>query len=122
MITKLLSLAKQYALPLFVVYALAIAVLSLISIGKLPETAPEFSDKIVHCLAYALFAALFYNYLEEVITKPAILVVVLSMLYGTIIEVLQYTLNPDRTFDLWDIVANGVGIVIAIIIIRVKKT
>ena len=122
MTTRLLSLAKQFALPIFVAYALAIAVLSLASIGKLPETAPEFSDKIAHFAAYALFAALFYNYLRQVLKRPIGYVIVLSVLYGTIIEVLQYKLNPDRTFDLYDIVANTVGILAAIVIIRLVNT
>lgn len=123
MITKLLLQAKKYALPLLLLYVLAITVLSLISIGNLPGGAPEFSDKILHAGAYGVFTVLFHNYLtRRKGLKHQILVLAIPMCYGTLIEFLQYFLNSERTFDPWDIVANGVGIVIAVVIIRTLET
>ena len=123
MITKLLLLAKQNALLLLLGYALTITALSLLSIGNLPEEAPEFSDKIIHAVAYAIFTALFYNYIRQSDKKSIIvLTLIVPFLFGAIIEVLQYVFNPDRTFDLWDIVANGIGTVIAVVFIRTITT
>ena len=84
----------------------------------MPDEVPEFSDKILHILAYTVLTLLSYNYFKGLLKANAIIFSALfSGVYGIIIEVLQRTLNPERSFDLLDIGANIVGVGIAVILI-----
>jgi VanZ family protein len=119
MITKLLSTLSRFALPLLICYVILITVLSLISLHNLPEINIDHSDKIYHALAYAVLAALTFNYLENVFSKNVISITfVVCFFYGTILEVLQKVLNTNRTFDTLDILANGLGILIGLLVIK----
>lgn len=118
MLTKLLLTLKRYALILLVGYILLITFLSLISLTNMPVIGVDFEDKIYHAFAYLVFVVLCFNYLTRINVKNAIpKAIIFSISYGIIIEVLQKALNTNRTFDLWDILANVVGVLLGCIII-----
>lgn len=118
MLTKLLLTLKRYALILLVGYIILITILSLISLTNMPAIGLGFEDKIYHAFAYSVFVVLCFNYLTQISEKSATLkAIIFSIGYGIIIEVLQKVLNTNRTFDLWDIVANIVGVLFGYIII-----
>lgn len=81
---------------------------------------PHF-DKVVHFVFYfgaAVLGTLFVR--ESMRDKPALvktLVYVVSgaIIYGIIIEVLQYTLTDDRQGDIFDVLANSFGAVIGVL-------
>ena len=123
MIIKLLSLLKQFALVVLLTYVTLITVLSLMSIGNLPSLGSKIDDKIYHFVAYTIMAFLFYNWFRRLRVKRAFMyAVIISAIYGIIIEVLQYKLNPDRTFDMLDILANSFGAFFGLWIILKLKT
>ncbi len=119
MIIKLLSTLRHYALFLVVFYIISITVLSLININRLPDIGTNHDDKLYHASAYFVFVILSFNYLKKIEVKKAVLIaMVFSVFYGIIIEVLQHVLNTNRTFDILDIVANTIGVILGYFIIQ----
>ncbi len=77
----------------------------------------ENSDKILHTFSYTLLSLTWLFYFKS-INKSNIkfLLAVSIIFYGIIIEVLQSTLTTNRTGSFYDVVANIIGIFMAIII------
>lgn len=126
MITKLLSTLKKVTPILTLLYTLVLMVLSLINLKKLPSQLPSFNDKLVHSLAYFLLAIAWFCffYLNKTYKKPKAILYSASIafVFGALIEVLQGTLTKVRAFDVYDLIANTLGIVIAVLLIMVIKT
>lgn len=119
MITKLLSTLSRFALPLLIFDVILITVLSFISIRNLPKINTGYDDKIFHALSYSVFVLLVFNYLQKLQVKNAVWISMLAtFIYGTIIEILQKVLTTHRTFDVFDMVANGAGILLGFYIIK----
>jgi len=75
---------------------------------------PSFMDKVKHFFAYFLLSFLIYG-----ATKNFKIAVFLSIIYGFLMEALQFTV-PFRSFSLFDILVNslGAGLVYGIRIFR----
>lgn len=74
-------------------------------------------DKVVHFLMFFFMAILLY--LSFRLNK--ILYFAIPTLTGILIEILQHTTNTGRTFDIWDIVANTIGALLAFLFIRKQQ-
>ena len=96
---------KKKALLLSVSYTITLTIVSLVKLDldNVEEIIPSFSDKIFHFLAY----------IQSIIRS-----VIVSALFGIIIEVLQLLITTSRSFDVKDILANLLGILIAAILIN----
>ncbi|WP_406626683.1 VanZ family protein [Portibacter marinus] len=80
-------------------------------------------DKIVHILIYAIYTILLGRYLKEVKLikwNDYAVAVVFSILFGSLMEVMQYYLSPSRFFDILDIIANIIGSLLGLIILKIK--
>ena len=101
-------------------YTSIVTILFLLPGKKLPATKLPL-DKVVHTLVNA---GLFFFWILCGLAfskgkKRKVLVLIIAglcILYGIIIEVLQETLVPLRQADIWDVVANAVGIILGIIV------
>ena len=72
-------------------------------------------DKIMHALAYAVLTLWFSGlYLRG---RDLSLIAVLMFLLGLMLDMLQGMVST-RTFDLWDVAANGSGILAAWLLAR----
>ena len=121
MIIKLLLALKKWALPILTLYALALTIGSLARVGGIPSLGSSFDDKIYHFLAYFFFTVLVFNYCRKTKIKHVMLVSALSVIiYGIIIEVLQQAMTSYRTLDVYDVLANTLGVVFAALIIRFR--
>ena len=82
-------------------------------VENLPEIDFSFSDKALHTAMYffmlVAWALALKNYRNFKIVKTAALV----LCFGTVIEVLQGVLPFGRSYDLFDVLANFTGILIA---------
>ncbi len=73
------------------------------------------ADKIVHFISYFTAAFLGVFFLREQgrwslkLSTSLLLMFVVTVVYGIIIEVLQYSMTTDREGDLFDALANGFG-------------
>jgi VanZ family protein len=114
--------AKQLALFVLIGYLFLLTALSLIKISKLPTLGSSFDDKIFHFLSYLILTSLCYNYFNKTtISKPILVSFVTSVSYGVLIEGLQNITSIFRTADIYDILANVLGTVFAIIFISISK-
>ena len=123
---------KRLALIFAIGYTVALTIVSLIKLNNLPDTGISFADKIFHFLAYALltifwFAAFSLGFSMK--KKRAMFIAVVSaILFGIIIEVLQDTITESRALDVYDVLANSLGALLASVILffnnilRVKNT
>lgn len=105
------------------VYTALLTVGSLIKTGQ-AVTAPQNFDKVLHLLAYLGLGLLWM--LWGVAQKPETngrypqklwLIALLVVFYGIFIELLQGILTTYRTPDAWDILANTIGVVLALLVV-----
>ncbi len=122
---KPLLVLKTYALFLALPYTIALTIVSLMHLGKLPDVGVSFGDKIFHFLAYGLFTLLwfwvFYFKYENTIGKALLYATILAIVFGMLIEILQGTLTSKRSFDIYDAVANSLGALLMCSIIYFKS-
>lgn len=111
---KLLELS---ALPGAILLTLLIAFLSLITsrsfVGAINI---DNSDKYGHFISYFLltYAWLYATRSYGKISRTA--VVLATIFYGIILEVLQGTLTTDRSADIFDVLANSTGVILAVLL------
>ncbi len=109
------------------VYTSIITFGSLVNPTTLPKIDANLSDKTIHIIGYFFLTVLwafygFFKFRDVDFKKLLISISVLTLVYGMIIEVLQSELTKNRQADIYDIYANGVGIIIAaILLIRYQK-
>lgn len=117
---------KKRALLIAISYTIALLTISLVRLDlkSVEDIVPSFSDKIFHFLAYALFTWLWFNAFYYIFKlgkiKSIYRTVVMGIVFGIIIETLQWLVTTSRSFDLLDILANVLGVLLAAILINSK--
>jgi VanZ family protein len=115
-------LAPKVLFFLALSFTLFITVGSLINTSSIPNLKLAVSDKLIHGVCYFLLMLLWFlfvisNYKTAGFKKLLIITACLSFVYGIIIEVLQGTLVETRTADIFDVLANGLGILTAVFVL-----
>jgi VanZ family protein len=94
-------------------------------LNKMPDVGVSFGDKIFHLLAYLLLTFLWVNtFFLLVKTKKDIVlpyIALFCVVFGIVIEVLQATITAYRSADVFDVVANTAGVLLAVLILSVQK-
>ena len=103
---------KNY-FPAFI-WAAIILYLSASSGVKVPESLSDLvgMDKLGHLVIYAIFSFLMLLgvFKNRGINKTSLIfVVILSSVYGVLMEVMQFTFFKGRYFEVLDIIANIIG-------------
>lgn len=110
-------MVKKLLLFSAVFYTIILIVFSLININNIPDLGSDMDDKIYHVIAYFILSILWITYVKNNRNSNHIYtVVILAVALGASLEVLQYLVNPNRTFDFLDMLANTVGVIIGTII------
>ncbi len=129
MLTKNLLVLKKTLLGLAVGWTILLAVLCLISFRDLPTIRVQSADKYVHFSFHFVFTLLWGLYVslkyEELLLNKISSIVGISVGYGILIEILQETLTTTRHADVFDVIANLVGALVAsgvLLLIKKKKT
>ena len=80
----------------------------------------SYIDKIYHAIAYFVLALTWLLSYRNLKQKSSVKYVIAfaCVVYGTVIEVLQASLTTYRTASFLDVVANTVGVFVALIIIN----
>lgn len=113
---------KTWALPIAIIYLIALTVASLVNIGGVPELGSQMDDKIYHVIAYALLMLVLYNYMSTTKFKHPVLVSsALAVVYGIILEVFQQLLTASRVSDPYDVMANAIGVVAGVVTIFLAR-
>lgn len=78
------------------------------------------SDKLFHAIAYFTLGLVWLLSFPKSLKKRSVKYAIVSscVIYGIVLEVLQGTLTAYRTASLLDIVANTIGVVIAMMLFR----
>ncbi len=80
-------------------------------------------DKILHFCAYIFLAFIWGYYMLLSSAKKGILYSFISTLvFGVLLEIIQERVNPSRTFDVLDLMANCIGVIVGTIIVASSKT
>lgn len=83
-----------------------------------------YADKIVHFSFYLIFAILGCLFLRErtqgglTIEKAVLSILFAAITYGIFIEVLQYTITTNRMAEFGDIIANTLGAIVGVSLIK----
>lgn len=116
---------KKATFSLAVGWTLLIAVLCLVKFTDLPSIGVSGADKYVHFTLHFVFTVLWGYYLwlklNEIALTKIIFVVTSSLCYGILIEILQETLTKTRRADIFDVVANFSGAVVALLLFVLIK-
>lgn len=120
-IKRLLQVRKPYYLIIAVLWLIVVTLACLVPVGIVRDVEPDFkiSDKIAHGFFYFVNTILCFLYFYKPGLKGILLKVSLfSFIYGIIIEVLQLVLPFGRSAEIYDVLANGIGILTAVLLIR----
>ena len=77
-----------------------------------------FKDKLVHFIFYFVFVVLWCFGLHK---TDKIKILLIAVVYGIIIEILQYVLTENRTADFYDVLANSSGAFLAFFVFPIIK-
>lgn len=122
---KNLSEHKTFLFSLAFCWTVLIAILCLISFRNLPTIKISGIDKYVHFTFHFVFVILWGCYTivkrKNFGIKELVVTVLVSFVYGVIIEVAQELLTTTRHADVQDVLANIVGAITAFVIFVIFK-
>ncbi|GAA0871481.1 hypothetical protein GCM10009117_06270 [Gangjinia marincola] len=96
-------------------YTTLLTIASLISISGIPAAHTAYADKLFHIGAYFVLSFLWMFIVHS--TLKITFIALLIITYGIIIEFLQQQFTVDRSLDLYDMLANLIGVIIAVILV-----
>ena len=108
-------MGRNYFFYIALFLTIAIAVGSLISLDKGLGIGMQISDKILHTFGYCLLTmSWLLAYMPKTNSwKSIILTISAVFIYGIIIEIFQGVFTYNRQADIYDVLANLMGITIA---------
>jgi VanZ family protein len=119
MLTNNLSVLKNAIFSLAIGWTILIAVLCLVKFSNLPSFGVSGADKYVHFTFHFVFTILwgFYSWakLNDITISKIGRVVILSFCYGILIEIFQEIYTKTRHADIFDVLANGTGALVALV-------
>lgn len=121
MLKRIKRLLEHNILSLAIIATLIIAFLSLTAIPKINMGLEiKSSDKILHILAYFTLSSIWFLALQKQMGNLYFkLALILSLIaYGIILEALQNGITSYRTGDILDVIANTIGILLALLFSR----
>lgn len=125
MLTNNSLVLKKATFSLALGWTLLIAVLCLLKFTNLPAIRVSEADKYVHFTLHFVFTMLWGYYfwlkLNEIVLKKIVFVVTSSLCYGILIEILQETFTTTRHADIFDVLANFSGALVALVLFVLIK-
>tara|TARA_R110000787_G_scaffold200643_12_gene311648 strand:+ start:4248 stop:4637 length:390 start_codon:yes stop_codon:yes gene_type:complete len=117
MLKSIKTLLEDKALFIALFITIFIAILSLAKIDPISLEPVSGSDKIYHSIAYffLMLSWLYAFFKKETFLKKVKYIIFACFVYGIVIEVLQGVTTTYRTASYLDILANGSGVVLAVL-------
>lgn len=116
---------KTYSFLLVILYSIALTTVCLIKIEGFNKVGISFGDKIFHSLSYVVLTFLWYNTFCNKFkfskSKALWYAIIISIIFGIIIEVLQGALTAYRSADINDVLANSIGVMLTAVVIGIKN-
>ena len=103
-------------------YTIALSILSLVRLTDVPKLNTGYDDKIAHFVLYAGLCLFWFMSFYALKSKSSlVLASLLSIGFGLVIEILQGIVSIHRTTEVFDLVANCLGVLTMAFIINAKK-
>lgn len=121
MLKHIKSLLEDNAIYIAVFFTISITIGSLVKSDFIVVKSISVSDKIYHLIAYFLLMLswLYVFCKKETFQKNVKYVILGCIIFGIIIEILQGIITSYRTASYLDIVANTIGVLLAVLIFHV---
>lgn len=121
MLNHIKSLLEDNAIYIAVFFTISITIGSLVKSDFIVVKSISVSDKIYHLIAYFLLMLswLYVFCKKETFQKNVKYVILGCIIFGIIIEILQGVITSYRTASYLDIVANTIGVLLAVLIFHV---
>ena len=80
----------------------------------------EHQDKAGHVIFYAIFTyGLIKVYRQEIVLQqPSVIASIVSFIFGIVIELFQHYITIDRVGSIMDVLANGFGIMLILLLLK----
>lgn len=106
-------------LPVAMVYTVVLVIASVVNLNNVPSLGSSFDDKIYHFIAYLVLAFLWTTYFKPSHKRHTNTIVFVSVIaFGVVLELIQHQLNPNRTYDVYDLMANCLGVLFGTLIVH----
>ena len=103
-------------------YTISLGILSLVNLTDVPKLNTGYDDKIAHFVLYAGLCLFWFMSFHALKSKSSlVLASLLSIVFGLVIEILQGIVSIHRTTEVFDLVANCLGVLTMAFIINAKK-
>ena len=103
-------------------YTISLGILSLVNLTDVPKLNTGYDDKIAHFVLYAGLCLFWFMSFYALKSKSSlVLASLLSIGFGLVIEILQGIVSIHRTTEVFDLVANCLGVLTMAFIINAKK-
>ena len=112
----------KYWLPVYI-YLILIFIISSQPSGDIGDYVHKtffLGQALQHLGAYTLLGLLLYRALEHTKSTSKLLVILITTLYGLLIEINQH-FTPGRSFELMDILMNFLGAVLSLVLISAYR-
>ena len=121
MLKPIKSLLEDNAIYIAIFFTISITIGSLVKSDFIVVKSISVSDKIYHLIAYFLLMLswLYVFCKKETFQKNVKYVILGCIIFGIIIEILQGVITSYRTASYLDIVANTIGVLLAVLIFHV---
>ncbi len=120
MLTGIKTLLERNAYLIAIALTLFITITSLVSLKgiKTVSIGIDNFDKIVHFISYFALTLSWFFALQTLVKKRKnkVIIVLSIIAYGIIIEALQGGMTTHRQADIYDILANSIGVLLATIL------
>ena len=107
---------RKYYIILTILWLVFITILSLVSFSNNTFSSFQNSDKIIHFFFYFVLTLLLLNGFNNKLRYKYLIVIVLAVSYGIVIEVLQNEFTLTRKADFYDVIANTIGVICAVLL------
>lgn len=123
MLQPIKSLLEDNAIYIAIFFTISITIGSLVKSDFIVVKSISVSDKTYHLIAYFLLMLSWLNVFckKETFQKNVKYVILGCIIFGIIIEILQGIITSYRTASYLDIVANTIGVLLAVVIFHVFK-
>lgn len=115
-------LSKKQWLGVALAYTLFVFIASLTTIKVTIASSFAHKDKIVHLCIYVVYTIFWFAYFNSEQQKTNYTkAILLAFFTGVLIEILQGTCTEGRTAEVFDVLANSIGIAIATLLLKQPK-
>lgn len=117
---------KNYFFWIALFWSFLVSYLCLTPSSDIPSISIPHFDKIVHSFFHFVFTILWYLFFEKQVKKSnqqklLLVSVLLSLFFGIVIEILQSKITLTRSGDIYDILANFAGSILAFVFMNIGK-